>query len=341
MRALRYLGEHQLRLEELPEPVPGPGEVRIRPAAVGICGTDVHILDGSYSSRPPVILGHEVSGYIDAVGPGVLNAREGDLITVEPHRFCGVCRYCRTGREHMCLLKEAYGVQLNGGMAEAQVIPEKIAYKLPDGMDPRVGALTEPLACCVHGMDRLNPRSGLGVLVFGAGPIGLMLIALSRLAGLTPIVSVELSEARRTLAVAMGADCALDPDREDWTEQAQKLTGQAGFDYAIDAVGSPAILTSAIGLAARGAHILIFGVADPSAGATVRSEEIYAKELAILGTAHNPYSHHRAVELLPRLGLDRLPVETFSLEAHEEAFAAQGRRLVGKVQFGPQLSGTR
>ena len=197
MKALRFLGPGDLRLVEIPDPVPGPGEVRIRPAAVGICGTDVHILDGSFASRPPLTIGHEVAGFIDAVGPGVRHAREGDLVTVEPHRYCGVCRYCRLGKEHLCLDKEAFGVHLNGGMAELQVIPERIAYKVPDGTDPRVAALAEPVSCCVHGMDRLSPTSGTSIAIFGAGPAGLMLVALARLAGLSPIVVVEPDAKRR------------------------------------------------------------------------------------------------------------------------------------------------
>ena len=191
MKALRFYGSHNLRLEDVPRPDPGPGEVRVKPMAVGICGTDQHILDGSYNSCPPLTLGHEVAGFVDAVGHGVRGIREGDLITVEPHRYCGVCRYCRLGKEHLCLEKRAFGVHLDGGMAEYEVIPERAAYRLPDGMDPRVGALCEPLSCCVHGMDRLAPRSGMSIVVFGAGPAGLMLVGLCRLAGLTSITVVE------------------------------------------------------------------------------------------------------------------------------------------------------
>ena len=338
MKALRFHGPNDLRLEDLPLPEPGPGEVRIRPAAVGICGTDVHILDGTFGSRPPVILGHEVAGFVDAVGAGVRNTREGDLITVEPHRYCGVCRYCRLGREHLCLNKEAFGVHLDGGMAEFQIIPERIAYRLPDGMDPKVGALAEPLSCVVHAMDRLGARSGTSVVIFGAGPAGLILVTLCRLAGLVPIVVVEPDAARRATAIAFGAHGTVDPTSAGWVEDAQRLVGGAGFDAVIEAVGSPRVLESAIPLAARGGTILVFGVANPDATAVIRPQEVFAKELTILGTVINPYTHHRAVELLPELGLDRLGIKSYPLDAHAEAFQAHHNRVAGKVQFAPQHS---
>jgi threonine dehydrogenase-like Zn-dependent dehydrogenase len=338
VKALRFHGLHDLRLDELPDPTPGPGEVRIRPLAVGICGTDVHILDGSYASRPPVTLGHEVAGIIDAVGRDVRHAREGDLVTVEPHRFCGVCRYCRLGSEHMCLDKQAFGVHLDGGMATMEIVPERIAYRLPDGLDPRIGALAEPLSCCVHAMDRLAPRSGTSIGLWGAGPAGLIMLTLFRIAGLTPIVVFEPDVARRQSALAFGAHAVVDPMADGWQEQVQQVVGGAGFDYIVEAVGSPRVLESAIPLAARQGTILVFGVANPGETAAIRPQEVYAKELTILGTAINPYTHHRAVELLPELGLDRLGIKTFPLEAHAEAFVAQKQRVAGKVQFAPQGS---
>jgi L-iditol 2-dehydrogenase len=338
VKALRFVGLHDLRLEELPDPVPGPGEVRIRPVAVGVCGTDLHILDGTYASRPPLTLGHEVAGFIDALGPGVRNAREGDLVTIEPHRYCGVCRYCRLGAEHMCLDKQAFGVHLDGGMATFQVVPERIAYKLPDGLDPRIGALAEPLSCCVHAMDRLAPRSGTSVALWGAGPAGLIMLTLFRIAGLTPIVVVEPDDARRELALRFGAGATVDPFADGWQERALAFVGGSGFDYIVEAVGSPRVLESAIPLAARQGTILVFGVANPGETAAIKPQEVYAKELTILGTAINPYTHHRAVELLPALGLERLGIACYPLEAHAEAFAAQKQRAAGKVQFAPQGS---
>ena len=120
MKGLRFHGCGDLRLEELPVPDPGPEEVRIRPLAVGVCGTDAHILHGEFPAPAPVVLGHEVSGLVEAVGAEVKGFREGDFVTVQPNTFCGVCRFCRTGREHLCPELRGYGVHANGGFAEAE-----------------------------------------------------------------------------------------------------------------------------------------------------------------------------------------------------------------------------
>ncbi|MCY7418447.1 MAG: alcohol dehydrogenase catalytic domain-containing protein [Chloroflexi bacterium] len=338
IRALRFFDVNDLRLVDEAVPTPGPGEVRIRPAAVGICGTDAHIVDGSFASRPPVILGHEVAGYVDAVGAGVHTVREGDLVTVEPHRYDGTCRYCRTGREHLCLGKEAYGVHLDGGMAEAQIVPARIAYVLPRGTDPAIGAMTEPLSCCLHAFDRLAPVAGLPVAIFGAGPAGLILVALPRQVGLGPVVVLEPDAARRATAVAFGAAAGVDPMAPDWVEQCHAFVGPEGFDFVIEAVGRPAVLESTFRIASRGARILVFGVARPDETAVIKPQEVFAKELTILGTVINPYTYHRAVELLPGMGLDRLRVKSYPLAEHAQAFAAQHERVADKVQFAPQGS---
>jgi threonine dehydrogenase-like Zn-dependent dehydrogenase len=221
-------------------------------------------------------------------------------------------------------------------MAEAVVVPERTAYRLPPGMDPRVGALAEPVACCVHAMDRLQVRPGLSLALFGAGPAGLVLVALARLSGAEPIVVLEPDAERRAAARTFGASVAIDAFAEDWREQALGAVGVDGFDYVIEAVGAPRVLESAVSLAARGGRVLVFGVADPASTVAIRPQEVFAKELTILGTVINPFTHHRAVELLPSLGLERLGLRTFPLHEYDQAFQIQRDRGAGKVQFSPQ-----
>jgi L-iditol 2-dehydrogenase len=206
MKAIRFHGVGDLRLDELAVPDPKPGEVRLRPLAAGLCGTDAHIFRGEFPATPPVVLGHEVAGIVDAVGAGVRNLAEGDLVTVQPNTYCGVCRYCRTGREHLCSDLRAYGLHFDGGFAEAMVAPARVVYRLPSGMNARLACLAEPLACCVHGMDRVAIQSGSTVMVIGSGLIGLMLTRLARLAGAGLIVASELRELRRACALEFGAD---------------------------------------------------------------------------------------------------------------------------------------
>jgi threonine dehydrogenase-like Zn-dependent dehydrogenase len=286
------------------------------------------------------VLGHEVAGVIDAVGAGVRNVREGDLVTIEPHLYCGVCRYCRLGHEHLCPEKRAFGVHLDGGMAERMLVPGRLAYLLASDTDPTVGCLTEPLACAIHGIDRLAPSSGLPVLVIGAGTAGLLLASLSRLAGLNVVV-VEPDEQRRKAAVAMADAIAIDPASPDWREQALQATGGAGYDFVIEAAGSADGLETAVALSARHGRILLYGVARPTDRASVPPYDIYAKELTIIGTALNPFTHLRAVEMLSAIRFDALDRRTYPLADYAAAFAGQRDRTSIKTIIAANDPSTR
>ena len=337
MKAVRFEGPGVLRLADLTTLDPGPLEVSIAPLAVGVCGTDAHILDGSFPARPGVVPGHEIAGRVVGLGNAVEDLHEGDLVTVEPHLYCGRCRYCRLGQEHLCPDKRAFGVHLDGGMAELMVVPARLAYLLPPDTDPNIGCLTEPLACAIHAMDRLEARSGLPVLVIGAGPAGLLLVALARVAGLQVTV-VEPDPARRTAALAMGAAQALDSGAPTWQADARALTDGAGFDYVIEAAGRPEGLEAAVTLAARRGRLMVYGVARPGDVANISPYEVYARELTILGTALNPFTHLRAVTMLGQLPLEVIEAGVFPLAAYADAFRAQQERQFLKVVIAPQLA---
>jgi L-iditol 2-dehydrogenase len=335
VKAVQYLGDHRVSVQEVPEPVAGPGEVLVKPLAVGICGTDLHILEGDYLSNPPMTLGHEVCARVIGLGEGVVSLQVGDLISVEPHLYCGVCMHCQTGNLHMCPTRRAPGVHLDGGMAEFMVVPETIAYKLDPNTNPAIGSMTEPLACAVHGMDRLQPKSGRAIAIFGAGPAGSIIIALAAKAGLSPIVAVEMREQRRELALRMGADVALDPSSPDFVGRMMEITEGDGFPYLIDAVGASHVLEQAIPLASRGGTILVFGVARPDDRLIVSPNEIYAKELTILGTALNPFTHRRAANLVNHLGLENFCFGYFAMDQIDEALQAQRDGRFDKIFITP------
>lgn len=336
MQALRFHGRGDLRLDEIAVPDPPPGGMRLRPLAVGICGTDAHIFHGEFPAHAPLVLGHEIAGMVEAVGAEVKGSREGDFVTVQPNTYCGTCRYCRLGREHLCPNLRAYGVHMDGGFAQAMGVMAKAVYHLPSGLEPRVGCLAEPLACCIHGMDLLALQSGATVLVIGAGLIGLMLTRLARLAGAGLIVSSEPQALRRANALAFGADQVHDPNEAHFREALEEATGGLGFDAVIDAVGSSATFEVAVLLAARGGTVLLFGVAPMQATASVRPYDLYQRELTVVGSFINPYTHERAVSLLPQMGLERLRIEAFSLRGFHQAFAAQAATIAAKVEIAPQ-----
>ncbi len=339
MRAARYQGDHRVTVDNIPVPSVDPSDVLIAPEYVGVCGTDAHIVDGEYRSAPPITLGHEIGGRVVKIGSAVRKLKVGDLVSVEPHYYCGVCVYCQTGRLHMCPDRRAPGVHLDGGMAEFLLVDETIAYTVPGTEDARRAALTEPLACAVHGLDRLAPESGSSIVVFGVGPVGALLIMLARRAGLGPIVAVEGRAARRDLAQRVGADIVLDPTEDGLPDRLLEASGGIGFPYAIDAVGSVAVMETAIPTLSRGGRLLIFGVANPDARASISPNDIYARELTILGTALNPFTHRRAANLAHQLPLDELRVGDFPLERFDEALAAQREGTYDKVFITPQAKG--
>jgi threonine dehydrogenase-like Zn-dependent dehydrogenase len=334
MKGVRFVGPSLLRLDEVTVPDPAPTEIRVAPLAVGICGTDARILEGAYFARPGVILGHEIAGVVEATGSAVSNVRDGDMVTIEPHLYCGQCRQCRLGNEHLCPDKRAFGVHLDGGMAERVVVPGRLGYLLPPDVDPTIGCLTEPLACAIHGIDRLAPLSGLPVLVIGAGPAGLMLSSLCRIAGLRVVVA-EPDARRRAVATAMADAETIDPTEPDWRDQALRASGGAGFDYVIEAAGSAQGLETAVALSARHGRILVYGVARPDDRAAIPPYEVYAKELTILGSALNPFTHARAVELLGDVRFDQLERAIYPLADYAAAFDAQQGRRSMKVVIAP------
>jgi len=335
MRALRFHGVRDLRIDELPVRDPLPGEVRIRPQAAGICGTDIHIFRGEFPSASPVVLGHEIAGVVDAVGAGIKGIREGDLVTVQPNTFCRLCSYCRGGREHLCPDMRAYGVHMDGGFAETVVVSAAAVHHLPQEIDAAIGCFAEPLACCIHGIDRLAIRSASSVLVLGAGAIGLMLTRLARLQGAGFVAVSEPDETRRSAALKFGADAVFEPDAPGL----MGASGGNGFDFVIDAAGARGTFEQAVSLAARGAGILVFGVAPANAVASIRPFEIYARELTIVGTFVNPYSQDRAVQLLPHMGLESLVVTQLHLDDFRQAFGDQPAPSgVFKYQILPQAT---
>ena len=203
MLATRLHAIGDLRLERVPVPEPGPGEVLVRVEAAGICGTDRHLFKGEFPSSPPVTLGHEFAGIVVGAGAGVELA-EGALVTCDPNDWCGTCEPCRRGRVNLCPNNVATGIQRDGGFAEYAVFPARKAVLLPAGLDPRHGAFCEPLACTLHGVDIGAPRAGERVLVIGGGVIGLLALQLAGLAGAETMLLTRNPD-KRALAVRLGA----------------------------------------------------------------------------------------------------------------------------------------
>lgn len=202
MKSAIFYGKHDLRVEECPIPEIKPCEVLIQVEACGICGTDVHIYEGDKGAAevtPPTILGHEFAGVIVKTGSEVVRYHVGDRVCIDPNCYCGVCEFCKSGEVHFCENMIGYGTTVNGGFAEYCAVNESQVYLLGEHTTFAQGAMAEPVACCLHGIDMCNIQPGYQVVVIGGGMIGLLMVQLAKLAGASCVALLEPVEKKRKM----------------------------------------------------------------------------------------------------------------------------------------------
>jgi len=328
MKASYFLGDKKFEVRDLPLPEIGEQDVLVRVAACGVCGTDVHIYHGSKGStdvKPPVVLGHELAGEVEKIGSQVTTVKPGDHVTIDPNIYCGKCHFCQIGKKQMCQNLYAIGVNRDGGFAQYCVAPETQCYQLDKEVPLKYGAMTEPLACCVHGIDRAGIRQGDTVCVIGGGAIGLLMIQLAKLSGASKVILSEPVAMRREIGKKVGAWACVDPIHEDIKERLKELLGTEGVDVVIECVGTSVAAEQAFLAADRGATILLFSVPKPESIYSLHLEEVFQKELTILGSMINPDTHGRAAALINSgvLKLEPIITHSFSVEQVEEAILMQ------------------
>lgn len=282
MKAMQIEQPGLATVTTVPDPSPGPGEVIVRVAACGVCGTDVHIFKGEYEGAYPVIPGHESSGTIVEVGPGVKGRWSvGQRVTFDPNISCGECVYCRRGLYNHCERWTALGVTRPGCFAEYVAVPESVLFDLGD-LSFAAGAFVEPLSCVAHGLKNRAPvRPGDAVLIFGAGPIGLLLMQAVRADGAASVVVTDARADRLALAAKLGAITVL-----SGAHQAERLRDLApiGYDMVIDATGVPQVVEAALAYVRPAGTFLVFGVCPVEARITVSPYEIFRRDLTIVGS---------------------------------------------------------
>ncbi len=309
-------GGAELSIERRPVPSVGPDEVLVEVALCGVCGTDVHILDGEFPMyRPPRVLGHEFSGTVRAVGPEVTRVVPGDAVAVEPSLSCGRCFFCQAALPYMCSARRSF----HGGFGQYAVAPEAAVFPIPPGVSLAAAALSEPLSCCLHTINRASLRVGDRVAIVGAGIIGLLLVQLARRAGAGRILVSDPVAPRRETARRLGADVVVDPTTEDVVAAAREMSEGLGVDVALEAVGSAQTVRDALALPRGGGTVVVMGVAPPAAEVALRPYELFERELTIKGSFIRGYEFGRTVELLPRLELESLISDIFPIERAQEA----------------------
>ena len=326
MRAAVYEGEGRLVVREVPDPVPGPDELLIEVEACGVCGSDVQIINvpPGHPSTPPVILGHEFVGHVRAAGSAVTDPPLGARVVVDPDPKCGKCAPCQAGRPANCINIVALGVYRDGALARFVTTPANSVYPISADVPAALAALVEPLACVVNGTNRAAIRPGEQAVVFGAGAIGCLFIAVLRASGAARVIAVEPSAHRAPVARAVGADLVLTPD--EWAAQRADLL-PAGAEVVVDAVGS--VLPQAIEAAGMGGRVVLFGM-NGNARPPVHQVEIVEKGLAILGSYISNFTFPSAIRLVESGQLNLAPMITATIPL-EDTVAGIGRIRSGEA----------
>ncbi|XP_076277627.1 D-altritol 5-dehydrogenase [Lasioglossum baleicum] len=324
-----------LSLKRAEIPTPKPNEVCVKVAYAGVCGTDLHILEGSFPCKTegPLTLGHEFSGVVHAVGSEVTSFKIGQKVVVDPNSGCNKCDCCHVGSYHFCStggLNTTIGIYKNGGWATHAVVPDSQVYAVPDDVELHHAALAEPLSCLAHGWNKINPVNvGLNVLVIGAGIIGLLWACLLHLRGLRKTVTVSEPQEKRSSVVAK-LDLGYDVKRPDQLKP--------GYDLVVDCSGSGAAMQAAVPLLRSGGRLCVFGVASPQTKLTIEPYQIFKKELSIVGVNINPFTFPEGLALLKAmantyLDFNKLGIKVYALSQYREALQALKSGDISKAVF--------
>jgi len=346
MKAVRLHGAKDLRLEDIEKPTVGPDEFLVRVKAATVCATDIRMYTyGDSRVKLPRVLGHEFAGDVEKVGANLRNhLKVGMRVTANPNMYCGRCKYCIAGRHELCDSRYALGIDVDGALAEYLRVPPE-AFKtggvceVPDSLSYEEAALVEPLSCCLHGQEYAQTRAGDIVAVIGAGPIGLMHVTVSKAIGASKVIVSEIDDERLKEAANFGADCLINPSKEDLASKISEVTDRHGADVVIVAVGSPAAQQQALSIAAKGGRINFFG--GLPAGREIvplNTNLIHYKEIFVLGTSSQSiYDFRKTLELVGAGVLDvkRFITHRFPLDEALKAFETASSRVSLKVCVNP------
>ena len=302
MKAMLLSQYRQLEITDLPTPIPGAGELLIQVAACGICGSDVHGYDGSSGRRiPPIVMGHEAAGRVAAIGPQVTGWREGDRVTFDSTVSCGSCPYCLRGEINLCDRRQVLGVSCGdyrcaGAFAEYVIVPQRIAYKLPDALSFSEAAMLEAVAVAVHAVSLSPIIPGTQALVLGAGTIGLLCLQALRAAGCSTVFIADVDPSRLTLAKEVGATETVHATGEELVAEIFNRTKGAGIDLALEAVGIDATVRAAVNSVRKGGAVTLVGNITPEV--TLPLQTAVTRQIRIQASCASAGEYPQAIQLL-------------------------------------------
>jgi len=302
MKSLLLKEYLQLELADFPQPQPAAGEVLIRVAACGICGSDVHGYDGSSGRRiPPIVMGHEAAGLVAAAGPGVTRFKPGDRVTFDSTVYCGECVFCRRGEMNLCDRREVIGVSCDdyrrhGAFAEYISIPERILYHLPESMSFPEAAMLEAVSVALHAVHVTGNVKGQTALVIGAGMIGLLTMQAARAAGAARVFIADIDATRLNLARSLGVDQAFNRSGADLTQEILDQTRGFGADVVLEAVGRTETIAAGIDCVRKGGTVTLIGNITPKV--EIHLQKVVSRQIRLQGTAASAGEYPEAIELV-------------------------------------------
>lgn len=339
MKSAVFHGKCDIRVEEREIPSVGPEEVLIKVMACGVCGSDVHIFEGDQGSTttvPPLIQGHEFAGIIAEVGENVKGWKVGDHVCADPADNCNECYYCLNGLMSHCDHMKAIGTNVDGGFSQYCKVKARLLHKLNDDVTFVEGAMAEPLACCINGADRSDIKVGDNVVVYGGGAIGLLLMQLAKLKGASNVVLVEPVEEKRKMAEKIGASFTIDPVHQD-VIGTLKENGIEHVHCVIETCGRKDTSEQAMDVVDKHGTVVLFAVTAVSASMDLPTYKLFQKELTVKGSYCSPYDMGRAVELINahRIDVTTMMAGLEPLEKLSEILSSPQLRAKGKYIILP------
>lgn len=330
MRAVILSGPNEFAPGIINKPVIGDHDILLEMKKAAICGTDIRILEGTKRKgvRYPSVIGHEMCGVISEVGKKVEGFTAGEKVAIANVIPCNSCHSCLTGRENACMDRKAIGYEFDGGFEEYVLIPEICiksgnVIKLPDHVSYAEGALIEPLSCCIRGLKNAGTGFNDTVLIVGAGPIGLMHLQLAKIVGAKDVIVSEPIASRREKAEKLGADCIVDPTKENLAEIIMERTGGLGVDVIVMAIGVPAIINDTLKLCRKGGTVNLFAGFAGTGEAKIEVNTIHYNEINVNGsTAYKREDYLEAADMVisGKVNLEEIVTHTFKIEEFEKAY---------------------
>lgn len=339
MKSAVFYGKHDIRVVEHEIPELEDDEVLIKVMACGVCGSDLHIYEGDQGSTttiPPQIQGHEFSGIIVKIGSVVTNCKVGDRVCIDPADNCGECFYCISGMMSHCDHMQAVGTNVDGGFSEYCKVRSKLIHHLEQGTTFVEGAMAEPLACCINGIDRSNIKPGDSVLIYGGGMIGLLMLQLAKLKGAAKVALVEPVDERREKALDLGADVVINP-LEQKVKEVLHQNKMIHIRVVIECCGLRATSEEAIEIVDKQGTVVLFAVTALDAAIDLKTYIVFQKEITVCGTYCSPYTMARAVELINthRVDVTSMLGGFETLDGVAEVLGNAQKRVKGKFVILP------